>query len=526
MKNRKSHSWIALLLVAALIMLTGCQSVDGYDLNKVMQNSFSIQSAESAQTIALELTPNPLATNMNTDDKKALELFSNIKLTITEAKQQDFTHASMKGIFEYNKGKIPFQMTVTDQDYTILVEGAKKPIVIHNNGSMQQAQQSLSKEMQDLTKQMYQNAYKWYPSIGSFFTGILPNPNKISVSSGSEMVGTEGLNGKKIHVELKGSELVELTRSLLKNLLADDKALKEVLGQIYDLLVPIVKQALKENQGESSPYDDMISPYLNNKTLAVELAFTYITSQVKQIVEYYDTYVRELSLPGSGDSLKVLLSDNFSVKTDLFVDNDLMPRRSTNEIMLTLPDDNKTAVKSIKLTTTSQMWNINKPVKAAVIDTSAGLTEITSLSKPNQILAALDPKSSLYELLKYDLHITKKDINLLMDNYSGFDDTTKPFYRDGVIMVPARFVVEKLDAEVNWNASNQQVTVTDPLSGVVIKLNIGSKQAIVNGLIKPLEVEAELKDGTTFVPVRFIAENLGATVNWNSELKMVTISRE
>ncbi|MCU6796788.1 copper amine oxidase N-terminal domain-containing protein [Paenibacillus sp. WQ 127069] len=528
MNNRKPHSWIALLLVAALIMLTGCQSVDGLDLNKVMKNSYSIQSAESKQTIALEITPNPAAETMTEEDKKAFELFSNVQLTISEAIQQDYTHISIKGVFEYNKGKIPFQLTISDQDYTILVEGAKKPIVIHNNGALQelQAQQGLSKEMEQLIKQTYQKIYAWYPSFGGYLAGLIPNVNKISVSSASEMVGTEGLKGKNIHVELKGSELIELTRSFLKNLLADDKGLKEMLGQIYDIFVPIVQQVMKENQDASGSYSDMISPYLNNKTLAVELAYTYITSNLKQTIEYYDTYVKELSESYSGEALKVLLSDKFSVKTDVFVDGDLMPRKSSTEVLVNMPDDNTTAVKSVKLTTTAQTWNINKPVKAAVIDTSAGQIEMNSFNKPNQLLAALDPKSSLYELLKYDLHITKKDINLLMDNYSGFDDTTKPFYRNGVIMVPARFVVEELDAEVNWNAANQQVTVTDPSNGVVIKLNVGSKQATVNGLIKPLEVEAELKDGTTYVPVRFIAESLGATVKWNSDMQMVTISRE
>jgi hypothetical protein len=526
MKNRKKHTWLALLLIVALSVMSGCQAVSGLDLNKVMQNSLSVKSLEGSQTIALEIVPNPLAASISEQDKKAFELFSNVKLSISDIKQQDYTHVSLKGVFEYNKGKIPFQLTLSDQDYTIMVEGAKKPIVIHGNGAFQQAQQTMSPEMQDLMKQMQQKLIEWYPSFGSYLAGISPNPNQISTSKESGFVGTEIVNGTKIHAEIKGSELIDLTKKFLTNLLTDEKGLKDLLGQLYDLFAPLVKQALKESGDSNNPYNSMITPYLNNKTLAVEFAFTFITSNLKSVLENYDASVQSAMDSYQGDSLKVLLSDQVQLKTDLFVDSDMMLRKSTSEFMFTLPADNTSSVQSVKLTATAQNWNLNKPVKADVIDKSAGEIEIKALSKPGQVLGALDPQSKLYELLKYDLHISKKEINLLMDNSSSLNDSTKPYIRNGVTMVPARFVVEELDAEVSWNQATQQITITDPLSGAVITLNIGSKQATVNGMIKPLETEAELKDGTTFIPVRFIAENLGTKVSWNQEQQMVTISRD
>ncbi|NHN30394.1 copper amine oxidase N-terminal domain-containing protein [Paenibacillus agricola] len=529
MKIRKKQTWIALLLAVALVVLSGCEAVSGLDLNKAIQNSLSIKSSEGSQTISLEIVPNPLATFMVENDKKLLELFSNVKLTITDAKQQDYTHASLKGIFEYNKGKIPFQLTVADQNYTIMVEGAKKPIVISNNGSFQQGQQAMSAEMQDVIKQMQLKVYEWYPALGAYITGISPNPNNISASKGTEIIGTETVSGTKVHAEIKGTELVGLVKKFLTNMLADEKGLKDALGQIYDLFVPIIKQSLKESESADAPnpYGNVIAPYLNNKTLAVEFAFTFITSNLKSALESFDGTVQSMKESYQGESLNVLLSDQLKLKTDMFIDNDLMPRKATTEVMFTLPADNTTALQSIKLTSTAQNWNINKPVKVDVIDTSAGVTEIKEFNKPTQFLALLDPKSKLYELLKNDLHITKKEINLLMDNSSSsYNDSTKPYIRNGITMVPARFVVEQLESDVSWNQATQQVTITDPVSGAVINLNIGSKQATVNGMIKPLEVEAELKDGTTFVPVRFIAENLGTKVSWNPELQMVTISRD
>ena len=40
------------------------------------------------------------------------------------------------------------------------------------------------------------------------------------------------------------------------------------------------------------------------------------------------------------------------------------------------------------------------------------------------------------------------------------------------------------------------------------------------------ESEGFLKDGTTYVPARFIADQLGATIVWDSETKTVTITRK
>jgi hypothetical protein len=525
MENRKKQTWISLLLIVVLVVMSGCQAVNGLELNKVIQNALSVKSAEATQTISLEFIPNPAVPPVD-NEKKMLELFSNVSLKLTEMKQESYTRTSAKGVFEYSRGQIPFQMTVTDQDYTIMIEGAKKPIVIPASGNGIQQSQELSKEMQALVKQTYAKIYEWYPSFGAYIAGNVPNPKTISVSNANEFVHSEGITGKKIHAEIKGSELIELSKGFWTNLLADEKALKEILSQAYDLFVPLVKQALIESGDSSSAINDMVLPYLNNKTLAVEFAFTFITSNLKQALTSYEAAIKELEGSYQAESLSTLLNDKQYLKTDILVDSDLRPRKTNTEIMITSPEETATSIKAVKMTVASELWNINKPVKADVIDISAGKIDVNSVNNPSKFLGSLDSKSRLYDLLRNDLKLGKKEINLLMDNYSGFNESTKPFYRNDTIMVPARFVVEQLDAEVTWNEADKQVVVTDSLSGTVIKLNIGSKQASVNGTIKPLETEAELKDGTTFVPVRFISENMGAKVNWNSELRMVIITRD
>ncbi|WP_458406712.1 choice-of-anchor I family protein [Anaerotignum sp.] len=56
-----------------------------------------------------------------------------------------------------------------------------------------------------------------------------------------------------------------------------------------------------------------------------------------------------------------------------------------------------------------------------------------------------------------------------------------------------------------------------------VKLEIGNKEATVNGETKELDVPAFTEEGRTFLPVRFIAESLGMNVNWDAATKTVTI---
>ncbi|WP_282940749.1 copper amine oxidase N-terminal domain-containing protein [Paenibacillus sp. RC67] len=526
MKNKRMNRWLPLLLVVMLVVLAGCQSVSGVDLNKVIQNSASVKSSQGTQTMTLELIPNASA-KLTDEQKRMMDLFSNVKLKITDMKQQDTTHVSVKGAFEYNKGQIPFLLVMSEQDYIFTVEGANKPIILHNSvSSMDQIQDQLSQEMKEQIKQLYKKSTDLAPSFAAYFGGNLPNPKNITIFDAKEYVNNEGLNLKRIHAEIKGDELADLIKGFLTNILKDEKGMKDILGQLYDLVLPLVQQAMKESKAQGgSPMDDMITPYLNNKTLAVELAFTFLQTKLKELVDNYDQSLQSaLSSPNAGTNLQTLLSDKQSFTFDLYVDSDLMPRKSTMEVKITVPDSTDEPISGIKITSTQETWNINKPVIADTINTSAGLLEMNTLSKPSKILAALDPKSQLYQLLKNDLRITKKQINLFMDDY--YDESTKPYISHDVTMVPVRFVTEQLDSDVAWDPATKQVTITDPVSGAVIKLNIGSKQASVNGAIKALETEAELSNGTTFVPVRFIAESMGAKVEWNQELKMVTITRD
>lgn len=95
-----------------------------------------------------------------------------------------------------------------------------------------------------------------------------------------------------------------------------------------------------------------------------------------------------------------------------------------------------------------------------------------------------------------------------------------PIVRNGRVFVPLRGVFEQLGASVVY--ANGQINATG--NGRTVSLTIGSTQATVNGQSQILDVAPFIVGSRTLVPLRFIAQSLGATVDWNDSTSTVTIT--
>lgn len=89
-------------------------------------------------------------------------------------------------------------------------------------------------------------------------------------------------------------------------------------------------------------------------------------------------------------------------------------------------------------------------------------------------------------------------------------------------MVPMRKIFEALGATIDWDAPSQTVTATK--GNTEIKITIGSETAYINGSSINVTPAAIMVEGRTMVPLRFVSEALGATVQWDSSTRTVTIS--
>lgn len=98
----------------------------------------------------------------------------------------------------------------------------------------------------------------------------------------------------------------------------------------------------------------------------------------------------------------------------------------------------------------------------------------------------------------------------------------QPQIIDGRTMVPMRKIFESLGAVVTWDAATQ--SVTGKKDDIIINMSIDSKVMFKNGVPRNLDVPPTLIDSRTLVPVRAIAESFNCDVQWIAETQTVKIT--
>ncbi|MBR5539492.1 MAG: copper amine oxidase N-terminal domain-containing protein, partial [Clostridia bacterium] len=121
------------------------------------------------------------------------------------------------------------------------------------------------------------------------------------------------------------------------------------------------------------------------------------------------------------------------------------------------------------------------------------------------------------------------EIKMTIDSLTAFVNgesktlDAAPIIRNSRTMLPVRFVAENLGATVGWDDATKTVTIKN--DATTIEIVIGSNIAKVNGANIALDSPAFIENSRTYLPVRVVAENLGATVGWDDATKTATLSK-
>jgi beta-N-acetylglucosaminidase/uncharacterized protein YgiM (DUF1202 family) len=99
-----------------------------------------------------------------------------------------------------------------------------------------------------------------------------------------------------------------------------------------------------------------------------------------------------------------------------------------------------------------------------------------------------------------------------------------PLIVNGRTLVPLRAILERFGATVSWNGQTQTVTATKGTES--IQLTIGSNIAKINGKSVSLDSPPQIYHNRTLVPLRFISESLGASVQWDALTRHVFITQD
>ena len=114
------------------------------------------------------------------------------------------------------------------------------------------------------------------------------------------------------------------------------------------------------------------------------------------------------------------------------------------------------------------------------------------------------------------------------------NDLGYPIVENGRTLVPVRIISEDMGYEVKWDNPTQKVTISD--ANTKIEFKIGDSTALINGKRVPIDTredangnivqvdtKARLINSRTYVPIRFITENFGGTVDWKIQGKTLYV---
>lgn len=99
-----------------------------------------------------------------------------------------------------------------------------------------------------------------------------------------------------------------------------------------------------------------------------------------------------------------------------------------------------------------------------------------------------------------------------------------PVVENGTTLVPMRDIFEALNASVEWNAETKTISVYS--NDDIMYITINSDTALVNDETYTLDAPAKIIEGTTFVPLRFISEQLGLKIDFDSNTKIIYITKD
>ncbi len=114
-----------------------------------------------------------------------------------------------------------------------------------------------------------------------------------------------------------------------------------------------------------------------------------------------------------------------------------------------------------------------------------------------------------------DIRVTKDGPAVVVNAGRG------PIILSGRTYVPLRALGEVLGASVDWQSLEKKVTYK--LESTTVELWIGKSEAKVNGAIVALSNPPIIVGGSTYVPLRFVSEQLGAGIEWDAASKTATV---
>lgn len=224
------------------------------------------------------------------------------------------------------------------------------------------------------------------------------------------------------------------------------------------------------------------------------------------------------------DAKNVEIGVNKEVKLNDKQDEAVKGLENAETLTVAIKADDKTVAGKAAVTAPYE-WDEKGFILAGTIDEEGKITNIPVAYKDGSVELEADTNEAVVVWTvpaekAFVLTIDNKDADVFGEKAAN---DVAPKIVKSRTMLPARFVAEKLGATVEWNEEKQEVTIKS--DDVTIVITIGAETALVNDKEVELDSPAFIENDRTYTPIRFISENLGATVNWNGATNQVVITK-
>ena len=116
------------------------------------------------------------------------------------------------------------------------------------------------------------------------------------------------------------------------------------------------------------------------------------------------------------------------------------------------------------------------------------------------------------------------EIGICLDGITYYPTDLPVQVQNGRTMVPIRDLAEKLGADVEWVQESQQIVMTR--AGSIVTMTLGETAADVDGAAMEMDAAPYAVEGRTLIPARYVAEFFGQKVTWDQEKQLVVVEED
>ncbi len=509
MKNYKRISLLLLVILIASVF-TGCNKEEK-DLLNAFVKSQEILSVESTGGMEFNL----VATGLDEESQIIFDGFVNqindMKLSI---KQKSITNKDQT----ITKGQIDANIQLTDMSFdsslwvdmdmsgktpvmkeifkvpsilmSMIPGAAEKEYIILDFDTISESIANMEEDMPEPfnVNDTMKIAMKYQEKFKDAFADYIKNyDSDLSVVTKLDDKTVDGKKIKYYQVEFDNDSFKEFIKYTTISMLKDKN------------IIPLFKEYMAELMSVSG------------EEIPEELSLTKdITKMIQKTNDFFEK-IEKLTILGE-DGIVItygINEDGYFVseegKLDFLIDTKEFKALATdsmdeNEILKEMP----TPVLNLSISYDTKINSINKDLKITMPTT----TEENSID--------------YMELLETMISGIQQDPVLMVfveDEFIEF--TNEPIFVDNTYLVSSKDIAKAFGANISWNGDTNEINISKDDNKLIFNAN--NKQFSVNGEIKTLNTSIVIIDGVSFIPIRAVSENFGYTVEWDQNIKMVTI---